>query len=174
MSGSRMKLAAEQRITESHRVVRRHELQRRQWQATVWMVLCMFAMTGLTIFQHHHPANIIFGTFAAFAEAAVIGGFAIWFAVMVPLKMLLDPPIPHADTVCRNQSWFAAKPRRIMETVFFVQQQKPYSVPVQFNCGYWKATECRHRQCRVDKWKSRVPLSCRLNNWSAYLERRPA
>ena len=118
MSGSRMKLAAEQRITESHKVVRRHELQRRQWQATVWMVLCMFAMTGLTIFQHHHPANIVFGTFAAFAEAAVIGGFAIWFAVMVPLKMLLDPPIPHADTVCRNQSWFAAKPRRIMETVF--------------------------------------------------------
>ena len=114
-----MKLAAEQHMTESHKVVRMmYELQRRQRQATVWMALCIFAMTGLMIIEHHYLANIIFDAFAAFAEAAAINGFAIWFAVLELLIMLLDLPVPHANTVCRNQSWIAAKPRRILETVF--------------------------------------------------------
>ena len=104
--------------TETHKAVQLRELQRRQRQATVWLVLCFAAMLGLKIFEGHYPA-IIIGIFAAGAEAATIGGVADWFAIAALFgKPLPDPPFKHMDILRNNKSRIADNLSRFLENKF--------------------------------------------------------
>ena len=50
--------------------------------------------------EHHHPA---WGYVRAFAEAAMVGGLADWFAVTALFRHPLGLPIPHTAIIPRNK-----------------------------------------------------------------------
>ena len=58
----------------------------------------LFLLTRLV--AHHHPA---WGFINAFAEAAMVGGLADWFAVTALFRHPLGLPIPHTAIVPRNK-----------------------------------------------------------------------
>src|SRR5690349_9834795 len=65
------------------------------------MLLAMAAVFLLaTRFQHVHPA---WGFVRAFAEAAMVGGLADWFAVTALFRHPLGLPIPHTAIIPRNK-----------------------------------------------------------------------
>src|SRR5687768_8152151 len=61
------------------------------------MAALFIAATGLT---HVHPA---WGFIRAFAEAAMVGGIADWFAVTALFRHPLGLPIPHTAIIPRNK-----------------------------------------------------------------------
>ena len=64
----------------------------------------LVAMAGLFFlaraFEQHHPA---WGYVRAFAEAAMVGGLADWFAVTALFRHPLGLPIPHTAIIPRNK-----------------------------------------------------------------------
>ena len=64
----------------------------------------LVAMAGLFFLaralEHHHPA---WGYVRAFAEAAMVGGLADWFAVTALFRHPLGLPIPHTAIIPRNK-----------------------------------------------------------------------
>ena len=63
----------------------------------VAMAAVFFAARG---FQHAYPA---LGYVKAFAEAAMVGGLADWFAVTALFRHPLGLPIPHTAIIPRNK-----------------------------------------------------------------------
>ena len=108
-----MQLVAKHHAPETRKGIQMRELQRRQMQAAVWLVLCFAAMIGLKIFEGHYPASIIVGVFAVGAEAATIGGVADWFAIAALFgKPLPPPPFKHMDILRNNKSRIADNLKR--------------------------------------------------------------
>ncbi|MCB2066418.1 MAG: DUF445 domain-containing protein [Erythrobacter sp.] len=70
--------------------------------------LLLVAMAGLFLFAHHmlgvHPA---WGYVHAFAEAAMVGGLADWFAVTALFRHPLGIPIPHTAIIPSNKDRIA-------------------------------------------------------------------
>ena len=68
----------------------------------------LVAMAGLFFlartFEHHHPA---WGYVRAFAEAAMVGGLADWFAVTALFRHPLGLPIPHTAIIPENKNRIA-------------------------------------------------------------------
>jgi len=64
----------------------------------------LVAMAGLFFLaralEHHHP---VWGYIRAFAEAAMVGGLADWFAVTALFRHPLGLPIPHTAIIPRNK-----------------------------------------------------------------------
>ena len=64
----------------------------------------LVAMAGLFFLaralEHHHPA---WGYVRSFAEAAMVGGLADWFAVTALFRHPLGLPIPHTAIIPRNK-----------------------------------------------------------------------
>ncbi|WP_368855491.1 DUF445 family protein, partial [Klebsiella pneumoniae] len=56
-------------------------------------------------FDHLHPA---IGYVRAFAEAAMVGGLADWFAVTALFRHPLHLPIPHTAIIPRNKDRIAS------------------------------------------------------------------
>jgi uncharacterized membrane-anchored protein YjiN (DUF445 family) len=78
----------------------RARLRRMKWFATV-LLLAMLSIVALTsIFGSAHPAM---GWVHAFAEAAVVGALADWFAVTALFRHPLGLPIPHTAIIPRNK-----------------------------------------------------------------------
>ena len=73
-------------------------------QMRVIAVGLLVAMAGLFFlaraFEHAHPA---WGYVRAFAEAAMVGGLADWFAVTALFRHPLGLPIPHTAIIPRNK-----------------------------------------------------------------------
>src|SRR3954449_9631481 len=63
----------------------------------VVMALVFFAARAL---EHQHPG---LGYVKAFAEAAMVGGLADWFAVTALFRHPLGLPIPHTAIITRNK-----------------------------------------------------------------------
>ena len=55
---------------------------------------------GASMLQAHHP---VFGYVAAFAEAAMVGAIAVWFAVVALFRHPLGLPIPHTAIIPSNK-----------------------------------------------------------------------
>ena len=70
--------------------------------------LLLVAMAGIFITAHHmeeaHPA---WGFVRAFAEAAMVGGLADWFAVTALFRHPLGIPIPHTAIIPQNKDRIA-------------------------------------------------------------------
>src|SRR4051794_30763831 len=64
----------------------------------------LVAMAGVFLaaraLEHHYPA---LGYLKAFAEAAMVGGLADWFAVTALFRHPLGLPIPHTAIIPRNK-----------------------------------------------------------------------
>jgi len=63
-------------------------------------------------------AKLLFGFIAAFAEAAIIGGLADWYAVVALFKRPLGLPIPHTAIIRGNQERIADKLGEFIEGHF--------------------------------------------------------
>src|SRR5262249_10423948 len=81
--------------------VRLRSLRRTKMAATGVLVLCLLVLVGVRPLERDYPA---FGFVAAFAEAAVIGGLADWYAVVALFRRPLGLPIPHTAIISRNQA----------------------------------------------------------------------
>ncbi len=74
---------------------------RRMRQVATGMLLAMALLFGLArAFVHVHP---VMGFVQAFAEAAMVGGLADWFAVTALFRHPLGLPIPHTAIIPRNK-----------------------------------------------------------------------
>jgi uncharacterized membrane-anchored protein YjiN (DUF445 family) len=75
-------------------------LTRMRWVATGLLVaMAATYLAGRTLEPHHHA----FGYVRAFAEAAMVGGLADWFAVTALFRHPLGLPIPHTAIIPRNK-----------------------------------------------------------------------
>jgi len=79
-------------------------LRRMRLVATGLLVL----MAGVfLVARHFEPAHPGFGYVRAFAEAAMVGGLADWFAVTALFRHPLGLPIPHTAIIPRNKDRIA-------------------------------------------------------------------
>ncbi len=75
-------------------------LVRMRWIATGMLVAMAATFIIATRYQGLHPA---IGYIRAFAEAAMVGGLADWFAVTALFRHPLGLPIPHTAIIPRNK-----------------------------------------------------------------------
>jgi uncharacterized membrane-anchored protein YjiN (DUF445 family) len=69
--------------------------------AATGLLIAMAGLFALTrVFEHRYPA---LGFVKAFAEAAMVGGLADWFAVTALFRHPLGLPIPHTAIIPRNK-----------------------------------------------------------------------
>ena len=78
----------------------------RRMRITATLLLVAMAAVFLTVrqFAHLHPA---WGYVLAFAEAAMVGGLADWFAVTALFRRPLGLPIPHTAIIPENKDRIA-------------------------------------------------------------------
>ena len=91
------------------------DLRRVKFAATVALGACLVLHVITRSFEGRHPA---FGYLAAFAEAAVIGGLADWYAVVALFRRPLGLPIPHTAIIPNNQRLIAEKLGEFIEEEF--------------------------------------------------------
>ncbi len=90
-------------------------LKRIKWLASGLLLGCVFLLIIAKLLERHYPA---FGFVAAFAEAATIGGFADWYAVVALFRHPMGLPIPHTAIIAKNQNRIADSLARFIETNF--------------------------------------------------------
>ena len=86
------------------------------------------AATGLLVFmaavffaaRHFEPAYPLLGFVKAFAEAAMVGGLADWFAVTALFRHPLGLPIPHTAIIPRNKDRIGEALARFLNDNFLV------------------------------------------------------
>ncbi|MEX2521095.1 MAG: DUF445 family protein [Paracoccaceae bacterium] len=76
------------------------ELRRVKFLATLALLGCVALLVAAKLLE---PRAHAFVYLAAFAEAAVIGGIADWYAVVALFRRPLGLPIPHTAIIPRNQ-----------------------------------------------------------------------
>src|SRR3954470_14781954 len=88
------------------------------------------------------PAFPWLGYVKAFAEAAMVGGLADWFAVTALFRRPLGLPIPHTAIIPRNKDRIAAGLGGFIETNFLspeLVEQKLRSLEVAERASAWLA-----------------------------------
>jgi uncharacterized membrane-anchored protein YjiN (DUF445 family) len=90
-------------------------LRRTKFVATAALVLCAAVFAVAKSFQGRYPH---LGFVAAFAEAAIIGGLADWYAVVALFRRPLGLPIPHTAIIPANQERIADNLGRFIEVNF--------------------------------------------------------
>jgi uncharacterized membrane-anchored protein YjiN (DUF445 family) len=85
--------------------------------ATGMLVVMALLFLGARYFQHVHPAV---GLVRAFAEAAMVGGLADWFAVTALFRHPMGIPIPHTAIVPRNKNRIGDTLARFLLTNFLL------------------------------------------------------
>ncbi|MDO8350090.1 MAG: DUF445 domain-containing protein [Gallionella sp.] len=89
-----------QRALQAETILRQRDLARMKWIAAglLGAAACLYVIGKL--FEGHNPA---WGYLVAFAEAAMIGAMADWFAVVALFRHPLGVPIPHTAIIPRNK-----------------------------------------------------------------------
>ncbi|WP_283147486.1 DUF445 domain-containing protein [Silvimonas soli] len=85
-------------------------------------LLLVMALIYLTCLRYEHAAPAL-GYVAAFAEAAMIGGLADWFAVTALFRYPLGVPIPHTAIIPKNKNRIADNLGSFIETHFLQPEQ---------------------------------------------------
>lgn len=85
--------------------------------ATGMLVVMAIVFVGAKTYQDVHPA---IGFVRAFAEAAMVGGLADWFAVTALFRHPMGLPIPHTAIVPRNKNRIGDTLARFLLTNFLL------------------------------------------------------
>lgn len=85
--------------------------------ATGMLIVMAIVFIGAKYFQDVHPAV---GFVRAFAEAAMVGGLADWFAVTALFRHPMGLPIPHTAIVPRNKNRIGDTLARFLLTNFLL------------------------------------------------------
>lgn len=80
------------------------QLRRMKLFATGFLGFCVLLLLAAKYVEQRHPG---FGYLAAFAEAAVIGGIADWYAVVALFRHPAGVPLPHTAIIPNNQQRIA-------------------------------------------------------------------
>jgi uncharacterized membrane-anchored protein YjiN (DUF445 family) len=107
------------RNLEEQEVEKLNALRRIKLLATLVLLGCFLVMVVAKILEHHFPAM---GIFAAFAEAATIGGIADWYAVVALFKKPLNLPFPHTAIIPNNQHRIGDNLGRFIENNFLARE----------------------------------------------------
>lgn len=94
------------------------------------------------IARHHEPAYSIAGFVRAFAEAAMVGGLADWFAVTALFRHPLGLPIPHTAIIPRNKDRIASALASFLRDNFLIPRvvaQRMRMLDVAGAAGRWLA-----------------------------------
>jgi uncharacterized membrane-anchored protein YjiN (DUF445 family) len=94
---------------------KRVALRRTKALAIAALVLCAAVLVAAKLFEAGRPW---LGFVAAFAEAAIIGGLADWYAVVALFRRPLGLPIPHTAIIPANQERIADNLGRFIEVNF--------------------------------------------------------
>jgi uncharacterized membrane-anchored protein YjiN (DUF445 family) len=94
-------------------------LRRIKFLAAAALALCVLVFALAKSFQGNHPW---LGFVAAFAEAAIIGGLADWYAVVALFRRPLGLPIPHTAIIPENQNRIADNLGRFIEANFLAPE----------------------------------------------------
>jgi uncharacterized membrane-anchored protein YjiN (DUF445 family) len=85
--------------------------------ATGLLVVMALVFFGARALEHQFPA---FGYVKAFAEAAMVGGLADWFAVTALFRHPLGLPIPHTAIIPRNKDRIGEALARFLQENFLI------------------------------------------------------
>lgn len=108
--------------------------------ATGMLVAMLVVLVLANVFLSIHPS---IGYLRAFAEAAVVGALADWFAVTALFRQPLGLPIPHTAIVPRNKERIGASLGRFVELNFAspeVVSAKLAGVDLSGNLARWLST----------------------------------
>ncbi|MCX7304698.1 MAG: DUF445 family protein [Hyphomicrobiales bacterium] len=94
-------------------------LRRTKAVAALALCLCVAVFAAAKLQQAHWPW---LSYVAAFAEAAVIGGIADWYAVVALFRRPLGLPIPHTAIIPTNQNRIADNLGRFIEVNFLAPE----------------------------------------------------
>lgn len=98
-------------------------LRRTKRMAVLALLACVAIFVGARSLGQAMPELApALGYVAAFAEAAVIGGLADWYAVVALFRRPLGLPIPHTAIIPRNQERIADNLGRFIETNFLAPE----------------------------------------------------
>ena len=114
-------------------------LRRMRWLATGLLVAMACLYLTARQFEHVHPAM---GFLRAFAEAAMVGGLADWFAVTALFRHPLGLPIPHTAIIPRNKDRIGATLAQFLRDNFLtpsVVARRMRRVDVASAAGRWLA-----------------------------------
>jgi uncharacterized membrane-anchored protein YjiN (DUF445 family) len=114
-------------------------LKRIKWLASGLLFTCIILLIFAKILERQYPA---FGFVAAFAEAATIGGFADWYAIVALFRHPLGIPIPHTAIIAKNQDRIATSLARFIGTNFLEKQavsQKIQEIDFSRHISNWLA-----------------------------------
>lgn len=112
----------------------------------VAMAACYLAIRQ---FGGTHPA---WGYALAFAEAAMVGGLADWFAVTALFRRPLGLPIPHTAIIPENKDRIADTMAAFLRDNFLTPQvvaRRLKAMNVAAAAGSWLSDPDRHRQSRL-------------------------
>ncbi|MBH5330207.1 DUF445 domain-containing protein [Eikenella sp. S3360] len=90
----------------------------RRWAGGL-LLAAVLLFVASSLFLHRHPG---IGYLKAFAEAAMVGALADWFAVTALFRHPLGLKIPHTAILPRNQSRIADELGRFIETNFLPER----------------------------------------------------
>jgi uncharacterized membrane-anchored protein YjiN (DUF445 family) len=115
MSQSLTGLAAGPASSEEEARAKLAALRRTKALAVASLLLCGAVFAAARLGRDSHPW---LGFVAAFAEAAIIGGLADWYAVVALFRRPLGLPIPHTAIIPANQERIADNLGRFIELNF--------------------------------------------------------
>ncbi|QZA79106.1 DUF445 domain-containing protein [Deefgea tanakiae] len=112
-------------------------LNQHKRRATALLVLMLIIMLVSGYYRREYPS---LGYVVAFAEAALVGGLADWFAVTALFRHPLNLPIPHTAIIPKNKHRIADSLGEFIET-HFLSSERIMSKVREFNpamrLGLW-------------------------------------
>ncbi len=140
-------------------------LRRIKALATSMLVLCLAVFLAARSFEADVPA---LAYVAAFAEAAMIGGLADWYAVVALFKRPLGLPIPHTAIIPSNQERIADNLGYFIEANFLAPE------PVRRKLREVERRNAEHDRRAVSRRDQALRRDARRQAEQASAERRRA
>ncbi len=125
-------------------------LRRMKWVATGMLVAAAVLFVVTSLLREAYPG---LGVVRAFAEAAVIGGLADWFAVAALFRHPLGLPIPHTAIVPKRKDEIGRALARFVSEHFLVREAveaRLMRVDLAERLGQWLEREANARQLGRD------------------------
>ena len=125
-------------------------LRRMKWVATGMLVAAAALFVVTSLLPESFPG---LGVVRAFAEAAVIGGLADWFAVAALFRHPLGLPIPHTAIVPKRKNEIGRALARFVSEHFLVREAveaRLMRVDLAERLGQWLEREANARQLGRD------------------------
>ena len=125
-------------------------LRRMKWAATGLLVAAASLFVVTSVLREAYPG---LGVVRAFAEAALIGGLADWFAVAALFRHPLGLPIPHTAIVPRRKDEIGRALARFVSEHFLVREAveaRLLRIDLAERLGQWLERESNARQLGRD------------------------